>query len=320
MESEPDAVGDRDAFPVLRALGAVLGDLADLGYDAQWCTVAAAEVGACHQRQRVFILAHPADAARDGRDEGRPESTRLVGRPNAAVGGVSPGRGVDLLPTPTVGNATGTNERRGGARGDEMLLPGVAVAASTGGLLPTPRSRDHKGATASRAGDGHDLPSALLPTPAAADGNGGGRMGSEGHAMPLPGAVVQLLPTPEAKLANSGPDYARADRDGSGGDDLITAAARAERAATWGKYAPAIARAERAVGRPAPSPTEPNRNNKPRLNAAFAEWMMMLPAGHVTDPAIKLSRSDQLKAIGNGVCPPQAYAAILRLIEIARTA
>ncbi|AYR02558.1 DNA methylase [Gordonia phage Bibwit] len=282
MESEPDAVGDRDAFPVLRALGAVLGDLADLGYDAQWCTVAAAEVGACHQRQRVFILAHPADAARDGRDEGRPESTRLVGRPNAAVGGVSPGRGVDLLPTPTVGNATGTNERRGGARGDEMLLPGVAVAASTGGLLPTPRSRDHKGATASRAGDGHDLPSALLPTPAAADGNGGGRMASDGHATPLPGAVVQVE--------------------------------------LWGKYAGAIARAERAAGRPAPSPTEPNRNNKPRLNAAFAEWMMMLPAGHVTDPAIGLSRSDQLKAIGNGVCPPQAYAAILRLIEIARTA
>ncbi|ATN90199.1 hypothetical protein SEA_LENNON_5 [Gordonia phage Lennon] len=282
MESEPDAVGDRDAFPVLRALGAVLGDLADLGYDAQWCTVAAAEVGACHQRQRVFILAHPADAARDGRHEGRPESTRLVGRPNAAVGGVSPERGVDLLPTPTVGNATGTNERRGGARGDEMLLPGVAVAASTGGLLPTPRSRDHKGATASRAGDGHDLPSALLPTPAAADGNGGGRMASDGHATPLPGAVVQVE--------------------------------------LWGKYAGAIARAERAVGRPAPSPTEPNRNNKPRLNAAFAEWMMMLPAGHVTDPAIKLSRSDQLKAIGNGVCPPQAYAAILRLIEIARTA
>lgn len=158
---------------------------------------------------------------------------------------------------------------------------------------------------------------ALLPTPAAADGNGGGRMGSEGHTMPLPGAVVQLLPTPEAKLANSGPDFARAGRDGSGGDDLITTAARAEQAQTWGKYAPAIARAEQVVGRPAPPPTELNRNQKPRLNAAFAEWMMMLPAGHVTDPAIGLSRSDQLKAIGNGVCPPQAYAAILRLVAIA---
>jgi hypothetical protein len=32
-----------------------------------------------------------------------------------------------------------------------------------------------------------------------------------------------LLPTPEAKLAESGPDYARADRPESGGDDLTTA-------------------------------------------------------------------------------------------------
>ncbi len=31
-----------------------------------------------------------------------------------------------------------------------------------------------------------------------------------------------LLPTPEAKLSDSGPDYARAGRDGSGGDDLTT--------------------------------------------------------------------------------------------------
>lgn len=31
-----------------------------------------------------------------------------------------------------------------------------------------------------------------------------------------------LLPTPEAKLSGSGPDYARAGRDGSGGDDLTT--------------------------------------------------------------------------------------------------
>lgn len=35
-----------------------------------------------------------------------------------------------------------------------------------------------------------------------------------------------LLPTPEAKLATSGPDYARAAREGSGGDDLATATAR----------------------------------------------------------------------------------------------
>jgi hypothetical protein len=31
-----------------------------------------------------------------------------------------------------------------------------------------------------------------------------------------------MLPTPEAKLGDSGPDYARASREGSGGDDLTT--------------------------------------------------------------------------------------------------
>lgn len=38
-----------------------------------------------------------------------------------------------LLPTPTVGNATGTNKARGGDRSGELLLPGVVLA-----LLPTP--------------------------------------------------------------------------------------------------------------------------------------------------------------------------------------
>ena len=153
----------------------------------------------------------------------------------------------------------------------------------------------------------------MMPTPRATDGTKGGpnQRGSSGDLMRNDGA---LLPTPEAKLANSGPDYARAGRDGSGGDDLITTAARAEQAQSWGKYASAIARAEEYIGRPAPSPTEPNRNGKPRLAAEFAEWMMMLPAGHVT--AVGLSRNEELKAIGNGVCPPQAYRALTILHPI----
>jgi DNA (cytosine-5)-methyltransferase 1 len=48
-----------DGEPVMRALGAVLGDLADLGYDAEWEGVRASEAGAPHQRFRVFILAYP---------------------------------------------------------------------------------------------------------------------------------------------------------------------------------------------------------------------------------------------------------------------
>ncbi|UYL87004.1 DNA methyltransferase [Mycobacterium phage BABullseye] len=45
----------------MRAMGRVLGDLSDLGYDARWKTLAAARVGAPHKRERVFILATPAD-------------------------------------------------------------------------------------------------------------------------------------------------------------------------------------------------------------------------------------------------------------------
>lgn len=59
---EPDStgLGDNPTRPVLRAFGAVLGDLADLGFDAQWTILRAAEVGASHHRDRVFVLAYPA--------------------------------------------------------------------------------------------------------------------------------------------------------------------------------------------------------------------------------------------------------------------
>jgi DNA (cytosine-5)-methyltransferase 1 len=41
-----------------RAMGQVLGDLAASGYDAEWDCVGAADVGAPHQRARVWIIAH----------------------------------------------------------------------------------------------------------------------------------------------------------------------------------------------------------------------------------------------------------------------
>lgn len=50
----------------LRALGRVLGDLATLGYDARWYSVRASDVGAPHQRLRVFILAWDASAPNGG--------------------------------------------------------------------------------------------------------------------------------------------------------------------------------------------------------------------------------------------------------------
>jgi DNA (cytosine-5)-methyltransferase 1 len=42
---------------VARGLGRVLGDLAEMGFDARWGVVSAADVGAPHLRQRIWILA-----------------------------------------------------------------------------------------------------------------------------------------------------------------------------------------------------------------------------------------------------------------------
>jgi DNA (cytosine-5)-methyltransferase 1 len=50
-----------------------------------------------------------------------------------------------------------------------------------------------------------------------------------------------------------------------------------------------------------------------KLNAQFVEYMMGLPKGWVTD--LGLSRSQQLKILGNGVVPQQAFYALCQLTK-----
>jgi hypothetical protein len=113
--------------------------------------------------------------------------------------------------------------------GSVFALPMSArrMDGSESSSLPTPR--------ATRGGSSTET-TALLPTPDASNFNDGQTVeawaerkerelakGYNGNGGGTPLAMmVQLLPTPEAKLSDSGPDYARADRDGSGGDDLTT--------------------------------------------------------------------------------------------------
>ncbi|MFE1110061.1 DNA cytosine methyltransferase [Streptomyces rochei] len=112
LEPCPWCVGDRGDEPVLRALGAVLGDLADLGFDAEWIGLPASDpaVGACHERWREFILAWRTDADPD--DLGRHR------RPG------------------NVAEAEGRHEPAD--RGDAAATPGNVI------LLPTPAARDWK--------------------------------------------------------------------------------------------------------------------------------------------------------------------------------
>jgi DNA (cytosine-5)-methyltransferase 1 len=41
-----------------RGLGTVLGDLATMGFDAKWGVLGADSIGACHHRERIWILAY----------------------------------------------------------------------------------------------------------------------------------------------------------------------------------------------------------------------------------------------------------------------
>ena len=127
----------------------------------------------------------------------------------------------------------------------------------------------------------------------------------------LPSAVVRLLPTPntmDGMDARSDEALARAKK--SGGCSNL----KDVRPSHWGDYAEAIARHEQAFGHPAPDPTEPGPKGNPRLSARFCEWMMMLPAGWVTDvPGV--TRNQALKALGNGVVSPQAAAALRLMLN-----
>lgn len=233
MEPDPWSMGDGPDEPALRALGAVLGDLAELGYDAEWLGLRAADAGAPHGRFRVFILAHP---------EGQP--WRFGDGDDVRVGGGADGRGS----TPG-----------GGAVED----PDIATSGER--RLPAPGQEEGGRARA----------------------DAGGR-----------GGASATDPYGEGFSSLGRFDTERRDVDGRGSEDSV-----------WGAYQPAIRRWEVATGRCAPAATRPDgRDGGHRLNPEFVEWMMGLPAGHVT--GVGLTREQELKALGNGVVPQQAALAV----------
>ena len=61
-KSESDLEQGDGSLGNLRALGRVLGDLSEIGYNAKWEVVRASDVGAPHRRERVFVLATNANA------------------------------------------------------------------------------------------------------------------------------------------------------------------------------------------------------------------------------------------------------------------
>ena len=240
LEQCPRCMGDAtDGRAVLRALGRVLGDLSDLGYDAQWRGLRASDVGACHGRFRVFVLAE--DTLRCG-SRGWSSQPRQAGGNYATI---RSGSRAAPANTQSLGRGEGRSEPEGQLR--------------------------RLGATSDRAATPHPL-----------------RIGQREQAG-----------EPFEKEARQGGRDIPADHHG------------VRHVRDWGPYGPSIRRWEARLSRPAPRPTEPTgRDGGERLSPRFTEWMMGLPDGWVTDPAIGISRNEQLKACGNGVVPQQAAAAL----------
>lgn len=79
------------------------------------------------------------------------------------------------------------------------------------------------------------------------------------------------------------------------------------------QYGPAVRRQEEVTWLPAPSPVEQGPKGRPRLSAAFTEWMMGLPAGWIT-AVPGMSWTGAVRMAGNGVVPAQAVAALADML------
>ncbi|AZS40107.1 Modification methylase HhaI [Microbacterium oxydans] len=122
LEPDPWGLGDIATRP-LRAAGAVLGDLADLGMDAQWIGLPASLVGAPHPRLRIFIIAQRQGVVQDSARQ------RLI--PRRRVAGTGEGQAGD-------GRTLASDHRPGSERthwlAEQEQRAGDAVVADRGHL------------------------------------------------------------------------------------------------------------------------------------------------------------------------------------------
>ena len=186
--------------------------------------------------------------------------------------------------------------------GKLLKTPTAQLAINGGSQHPDKRKAGGHGPTLA------DEVEHLLPTPMTSDTQypscGDMRRKSPGLR-----AIDGLLPTPKAGDADFGMPRTSG-RPPEKSTHLMTRMEYTKPESSWGPYAAAIERWEAVLGRPAPDPTELGPKGGWRLSAAFVEWMMGLPEGRVTDPVLGLSRTQQLKMLGNGVVTQQALYAL----------
>jgi DNA (cytosine-5)-methyltransferase 1 len=190
-----------------------------------------------------------------------------------------------FLPTPTVsdtytGNLSSTQQKEG-----SLHSVTLAQIVNRPDLLPTPTTQETSGSCRDHGGD-------LLHAV---------RCGCERKER-------KLLPTPLVDDSkNNGQNTNRI-------KTLTSEVYKTEKEQNWGKFETAILQWEKVLGRKAPYPTKADaKDGSHRLSSEFTEWLMGVPEGWITNCG--LSRSEEIKACGNGVVPQQAELAIKQLIE-----
>jgi DNA (cytosine-5)-methyltransferase 1 len=290
----------------------VLGDLAEAGYDALWRSVRAADVGAAHRRERVFLCAWPraGEAEHGGGDAADADRARRFLQRH--LGRQSAGRPLAVGPAAVAADTDGIGR-------EELHAPDAgwwAVAARRGAVAADAEGVGHRHCGTSGGGR---VSAAVVPAGAAAGGPRGvladaaGDRRDEGR----PGAAW-LQRGSDVALGGDAPDDAPHQRGHlvavpvPSVQDSESTVGRV----SWGVYAPAVRRWERVLGRGAPFPTQPGRHGRPVLAPAFVEWLQGVEPGWVT--GLPLPRTAQLRALGNGVVPQQAaYAIGLLLTDLA---
>ncbi|MGW3626182.1 DNA cytosine methyltransferase [Streptomyces sp. NPDC000880] len=288
MEPCPRCLGDPPDQPRLRALGVLLADLADLGYDASWTCVRASDVGAPHRRARVFLSAWPAMPATRAVVEDtdcEPRHQRRLPAP-----GQTQGRWPRTHP--------GRRDRASAAHPDSQRRCQGLAEPEARQRQPHPslhRGSAHCFERADRGCHG----TAPCPSTAWRQTDGWGTRPHLGRGCRAPAAHPDLV----------GREWRRGhDPEAQGRHE--PANGRYSPPHWWGEYLPAIRRWEHVTQRAAPSPTQPGTR---RLSAEFVEWMMGLPEGWVTQVE-GLSRAAELRLLGNSVVPQQATQALQALL------
>jgi len=149
-----------------RLFGGILRDLAEAGYDAVWFDLSAADVGAPHLRERVFIVAHAQQRGRDGLHE-----RKQAGYLATNTGGCSPDQPQRTTTTDYSGRLSGEGSKGGhdvahaeGVTGEVRQAQTKRPRRPTGGGVAD--------ADAVRRGRGQDDEGATPPERDGASGSG----------------------------------------------------------------------------------------------------------------------------------------------------